>query len=368
MLDEDMKSEVNLSQFMQNADQSEIVLLGCYRSLMKDELYGWNLSLLIPNGTDLLQVGLAKSSNYREVPNNVHSSSNSYILETWSQLYKGIYDANIFIETALKNKQSFSEADEQMTDIYIAEAKVLRALYNFELVRYFGNIALMKSSSDSYIPSSKQIQSPVEEVYKFIEQDLLDALILPWSTDDNIRKNSTYRMSRGSAYGLLAKLYATWAGYPLNDVSKWERAAWAAEMIVNSGKHSLLSDYETLWENTCNGIWDPQESLMEVSFYDPVGTSSSDPTGRIGKFNGVRVDEIKGVRNTNVAECYVPYPFVESLYKEYDKNKTDVRYELSIAYYEYSGMNKKNLSSKSISNAKSDSKTGVNVDLLNGMW
>ena len=59
-----------------------------------------------------------------------------------------------------------------------------------------------------------------------------------------------------------------------------------AQKLIYSGKHDLLPDYQTLWENTCNGIWDPTESLIEVSFYSPTtGGGNADPCGRIGKWN-----------------------------------------------------------------------------------
>ena len=36
---------------------------------------------------------------------------------------------------------------------------------------------------------------------------------------------------------------------------KFEEAAKTARTLIESGKHALLSDYEQLWKNTCNGVW-----------------------------------------------------------------------------------------------------------------
>ena len=79
----------------------------------------------------------------------------------------------------------------------------------------------------------------------------------------------------------MTKVYATWAGYPVHDTSKWENAAKTAKILVESGKHHLLSDFEQLWKNTCNGVWDDEESLIEVSFYAPTvtGVSAKDLCG-----------------------------------------------------------------------------------------
>ncbi len=73
----------------------------------------------------------------------------------------------------------------------------------------------------------------------------------------------------------------------------------------------MLDSYEQLWKNTCNGVWDPAESLIEVSFFAPTvtGSASEDPCGRIGKWNGVAVSEIEGKRASNSAnvKSYTPF-------------------------------------------------------------
>ncbi len=79
--------------------------------------------------------------------------------------------------------------------------------------------------------------------------------MLPWAVDDTRRTTNAYRFSKGGpALGLLAKVYCTWAGYPVRDESKWAEAEKVARRVVESGKHRLISDYETVWKNTCNGI------------------------------------------------------------------------------------------------------------------
>ncbi len=132
--------------------------------------------------------------------------------------------------------------------------------------------------------------------------------------------------------GLLAKVYATWAGYPIQDETKWEEAAKMAQKLIYSGKHDLLTDYETLWKNTCNGIWDPTESLIEVSFYSPTtGGGNADPCGRIGKWNGVKTTSVAGVRGRCAANVKVVHSFVLD-WRQYPEDK---RQNLSVANYQY---------------------------------
>lgn len=137
--------------------------------------------------------------------------------------------------------------------------------------------------------------------------------------------------SRGAALGLLSKVYATWAGYPVYDESKWEEAAKTARTLIESGKHALLSDYEQLWKNTCNGVWDPTESLIEISFYSPTVSGNSDPVGRIGKWNGVKTTSIAGQRGSCAGNVKVVHTFVT----EWREHPQDLRCDLSVANYKY---------------------------------
>ena len=65
-----------------------------------------------------------------------------------------------------------------------------------------------------------------------------------------------------------------------------------------------------LWKNTCNGIWDPTESLIEVSFYSPTYSGNSDPVGRIGKWNGVKTTTQAGKSGSCAANVQVVHSFV----------------------------------------------------------
>lgn len=334
LLDEEAQSEIDKTKFMNNASEAEIVLLGVYRNMVTDGMYGYNLSLMFDLSTDLSQCEGNAFTSFREIPTNAFSPSNASIQDTWAMLYNSIYNANDFIETLESKVGSFPQADKGLAKIYLAEARGLRGMYYFELVRWYGNIVLMKNTAQSKQHPSTFVQADPKEVYAFIEQDLLFAAEnLPYAADDSYRKNNSFRFSRGTALGLLTKVYATWAGYPVQDKSKWERAALTAQLLIESGKHGLLTNYEELWENTCNGVWNPKESLMEVSFYAPTvtGSNSEDPCGRIGKWNGVSTTEIAGIRGRNAGNVKVVHTFA----LDWRTKVNDLRRDLSIANYKY---------------------------------
>lgn len=331
-LKEESRTELSKEQYMNNASEAENVLLGVYSSASSTSMYGYNLSILFSLGTDMEQVEGSSTERFRIIPTNAYPTTQLEVQQAWAALYSGIYSANDFIEGISVKMKSYTDEDKDLATIYIAEARAIRAWYYFELVRRWNRIVLMTDTAQSEWDPTQFKIADSRDVYEFIEKDLTYAAdILPWATSDIYRNDNSYRFSKGAVLGLLAKVYATWAGYPIYDESKWQLAAEAAGEVINSGKHNLLPDFEQLWKNTCNGIWDPTESLIEVSFYSPTVTGSSDPVGRIGKWNGVRTTAVAGVRGSCAGNVKVVYPFVD----EWRSHKGDLREPLSVANYRY---------------------------------
>ena len=337
-LEETTYTEIEKDKYMTSSAEAENVLLGVYRNLVEEGMYRYNLSLLFTIPSDIARCEGTTTDNYRIVPANAYTAVQSDVEITWAALYNAVYDANDFIKELSLKVDSFEEDDKTEAAVYMAEARALRALFYFELVRWFGHITLMTDPDESYKHPSEFTQTDPVEVYEFIEKDLLYAIdVLPYVSDDNIRSSNSFRFSKGAALGLLTKVYATWAGYPVHDESKWEAAAKTAKILVESGKHHLnegsadTPGFEQLWYNTCNGIWEPGESLIEVSFYAPsvTGTAANDPVGRIGKWNGVTATGIRGVRNA--ANWKVIPPFLAG-WKDRDN---DLRFRLSFADWRY---------------------------------
>lgn len=331
-LDETNYTEMETNRYMNNASEAQNVLLGVYRNMVEEGLYKYHLSMLFTLPTDLARCEGSSTDGFRLVPSNSYTSTQSEVQLTWASLYDAVYDANSFIEKLQQKIDTYSDEDRPKATVYMAEARCLRALYYFELVRWYGHIALMTTTSESYRHPSTFTQASPAEVYQFIENDLLYAVDnLPYAVDDDYRSDNSFRLSKGSALGLLTKVYATWAGYPVKDTEKWEKAAKTAKILVESGKHSLLSDYEQLWKNTCNGVWNNKESLIEVSFYSPsiTGISASDPSGRIGKWNGVTASGIRGIRNAG------NWKVIPTFLRDWKNRDNDKRWGISFADYRY---------------------------------
>lgn len=175
--------------------------------------------------------------------NFTHIATEGNISRWWNTLYEGVKRANVVIE-----KLPAVEMDVSLRNRYIGEAQFLRALFYFDLVRAWGDVPLITTTT----PSVGTGRSPKAEIYNLIIQDLLAAI-------ENLPEKSDYsptdlgRASRGSARGLLAKVYLF-----NNDPVNAEK--YALE-VINSGQYDLEENFENAnSEHGRHGV----ESLFEI--------------------------------------------------------------------------------------------------------
>ncbi|WP_416448511.1 RagB/SusD family nutrient uptake outer membrane protein [Leeuwenhoekiella sp. A2] len=169
-----------------------------------------------------------------------YTSTSPSFRDMWTQWYKTIGRATLAIEYT----EDYEPINESLRQRLIGEAKFLRALNYFWLVRGFGDVPIQEVNLVD--------RAPVSEVYAYIEQDLIDAAAsLPAKGDYAVADIG--RATRGAAQGLLAKVYLY--------EKKWQQAADMANTVINSGDYALEPDYATVWRaSTENG----PESLFEL--------------------------------------------------------------------------------------------------------
>ncbi|MDO7851712.1 RagB/SusD family nutrient uptake outer membrane protein [Hymenobacter convexus] len=146
--------------------------------------------------------------DYSDVSNFNTTSQTQQLQATWTDLYEIVYRANVLQERI----QPFSFA---RVPQFKGEARFLRALAYFDLVRFFGAVPIVDKTLT--IEQSKQVpRAPVADVYKFIVDDLLFAA-------DNLPATYTAadkgRATKWAAKALLAKVYLTMYGYPLRQAT-----------------------------------------------------------------------------------------------------------------------------------------------------
>jgi hypothetical protein len=138
------------------------------------------------------------------------------------------------------------EANENLKAKLLAEAKFLRAYNYYELVRMFGDVPLIDEivdlDSEDFLPT----RAAAADVYDLIVKDLteaeatFDGLGLPYN-------DASGRVSRGAIKTMLASVYLTMAGYPLEKgASHYTLAANKAEEVIGSNAFSLFDSYNDL--------------------------------------------------------------------------------------------------------------------------
>lgn len=175
-----------------------------------------------------------------QLDNLTYTSTGGSISAMWSRWYKTIGRAS----QAIKYIEEYGLTDEAYKNRLIGEAKFLRAVSYFYLVRGWGDVPLQEQDLIN--------RAPADQVYAYIVKDLQDAMaVLPNKSD--YASKDVGRATRGAAQGLLSKVYLY--------MKDWQNAYSSANAVITSGQYGLETDYSVIWRASSeNGT----ESLFEI--------------------------------------------------------------------------------------------------------
>ena len=162
-------------------------------------------------------------------PENVDSDLN----ELWADLYRGIAGANLAIANI---PETPGLTDAERTNL-LAQASFFRAFAYFNLVRFFGDVPLIVEPIAGLDEIIKP-RDPLASVYELILSDLTVATQEGSLPSGNMVDNG-YRITNETAQMLLADVYLTMSGFPLQQ-DNYANAATAARAVINSGAYALL--------------------------------------------------------------------------------------------------------------------------------
>lgn len=143
------------------------------------------------------------------------------LMPFWDGFYVAIRNANLVIRYAPEGDEITQEA----IDRYVAEAKFLRALCYFQLVRNWGSIPLrtVENMEEANIP-----KSPVDDVYNLILEDLFESEAhLP---------NAPAHQGRPSVWAAKTLLADV-----LLEIERYAEAAEKSQEVIQSGTYALTS-------------------------------------------------------------------------------------------------------------------------------
>lgn len=344
-LQEEVYSSFTGDNFFTDVSSAEMGLFGIYDVLASDALYGRGYLLYFHTGTDQERYwrqnrGLDDDllANYQIMENN------NWIGNVWTQFYNGIYRANLVIDrvtelrdqtAAISNPSNKDMEALKGYDNVLGDAYFLRAFMYFQLVKNWGDVPL-RLTSNITVETLQAERNPKEEVFQQIEEDMLKAISLLPSAS-NVK--SPGRVSKGAAQGILARIYLTWAGNPVNDTSKYEKAVEQAWAVISSGEHGLNTGMEklevgapydhffpTVFRNLAENVYEPRESMWEIHF-SFVGASRFDAS-TMGSWHGVTQHTNSSYKRGAPRRYNLP-----TFYDSFEANDT-IRRDYSISQFE----------------------------------
>ena len=165
----------------------------------------------------------------------------------WTDLFNGVARANVLLD-ALQKANFANKA------VIVAEGRVLRAFYYFNLMDLYGGVPIACPELDNPVCAAghgieieARPRNTRAEVFNFIEAELKAArpnLPAKWDASMN------GRITQGGVDALLASLYlnaqvftgtVTTAGLQ-KGAARWQDAIDASDRILNSGNYSLTTD------------------------------------------------------------------------------------------------------------------------------
>ncbi|HLP04961.1 MAG TPA: RagB/SusD family nutrient uptake outer membrane protein [Paludibacter sp.] len=237
-LDESPESFISPEQFYKTSGDAVAAVNAIYYHISSNgdgnqPIYNSLLNTGMDFMTDDLSAGPGSpNADVRSLAVLAHSATNLRVKELWQQNYAGINKANV----ALENVPGIS-MDEKLKSRLLGEARFLRALYYFNLVRLYGDVPLLLTDQTKVPISELQVpRTPADQVYTQIIEDLTQSVAL-------FKAGSTGeagRATEGAAKSLLSKVYLT--------RRDWSNSVKLAEEVINgSYGYGLFADYSQVF-------------------------------------------------------------------------------------------------------------------------
>lgn len=135
----------------------------------------------------------------------------------------------------------------------VAEIRALRAFNYYKLMDNYGDVPIVTDFLDDSLP----VQSTRQEVFNFIETELLEAIP---ELNENVDQSTYGRMHKWAAKSLLARLYLNAEVY--TGTPQWDKVIEYTDKIIDSGRFALEPSFRN------NFVRDNQNS-SEIVFAIP---------------------------------------------------------------------------------------------------
>lgn len=266
LLEEDPKDQVFVDNFFQTENDATAAVNSIYAILNATSsaptfggVYFSSYWVATGLASDEMENRLV-ATDLDQLATFTHRPVNGTLYDFWILAYKGINNANFAIGGIPSVK-----ADATFKNQRIGEARYLRGMLYFDMVRWFGDIPLVLTLNGDVRPA----RTPRADIYAQIIEDLnFAAQNLPESYPAG---DGLGRATKGAATGLLAKVYLT--------QGDWQKCVDQCNTIINSGKYGLYADFAEAFRV-------PNENGKETLFGVGFGTANNSISfWEAGQFN-----------------------------------------------------------------------------------
>lgn len=310
-LDVNPMTSVLDNNFYKTVADAEMALIGCYDGFQRTSSNG-NMSFYVTSevlsDNTFGATGNTDGRAYQALDRfdiAQSPSDNNIFNGTWADYYAGIFRCN----TLINKLDGIDFGNDAATRNRIeGEARFLRALMYFDLVRLFEKIPLLTEPTTDNVPQADPLQ-----VYKQIAEDLKFAAanIAATAYPKADAATNDGRVTPFAAKALLARVYLFYTGYYAKDdlgVSKAE-VLQGLEDVISSGEYGLVEEYKALWP-AASYVPNAADNTLDKSGYAGMGNRETvfaqkfnNTQNYDGMLDGNRWLVMMGMRNTN----YAPY-------------------------------------------------------------
>lgn len=229
------------------------------------------------------------------------------------------------------------DMDETEKNAILGEARALRALYYYQLVRAFGDMPII---TDVEVEADFSVnRSSVDEIYNQII--IPDLQFADENCNDGLHDG---HISKWTAKLILAEVYLTRAGWRMTsqgekvqgDESYWAMARDKAKEVIDNSPHSLNAEYSMAWEDDAPFT---DESMLELSYVQVLGfgnwmSRESNPNNGGTSYWGantdtpltdegitLRVQDMRPLGRVPSTGVYIPTPDLWDAFEDGDSRK-----------------------------------------------
>ena len=337
-LDTTSKTELNSTSFYKTEVQAEYAVVGCYDGYQRTVSNGNWPSLfqavetmsddcLGGGGPDDRSDRLMDRFDRSYMPDQIDLFNG-----LWDDYYKGINRCNLL----LASLDNIGWTSEEARKVVESEARAIRGLEYFDLVRMFERVPLLTASTTEVVP-----QSEPDAVYEQIVADLKFAADNMPEGQYADKSNNLGRITKYAAAAMLARVYLFYDGV-YNDnkggampggLTK-EQALQYCEEVIKSQRYSLEPEFKNLWPAASTEASTKTEGRKSTYVEDSneivwVVKFNNDQNWNNSNINGNRFIINLGLRNVT---SFAPYgngwgacpvtPYANSLFRSGDSRST----------------------------------------------